>query len=106
MGTDNRAFVLTEAVGILGEYEVVGYENNRNNWHYVTIKENEQGGFAWKNRAGVEWSLNWKDESQTELIVGKECPYNSHGYTKAKIERDADGNVIAIEGPYNEWYKK
>jgi hypothetical protein len=63
MGIDNRAFVLTEAVSILGEYIIDGYENNKNNWHYVTIKKNELGGFTWKNRAGVEWSLSWKDES-------------------------------------------
>jgi hypothetical protein len=85
MGIDNRAFVLTDAVGVSGEYIIDGYGNNKNNWHYVTISENENGGFSWKNRAGVKWSLNWKDESQTELNVSSECPYYSHGYKVAKL---------------------
>jgi hypothetical protein len=106
MGIDNRAFVLTEAISVSGEYIVDGYENNKNNWHYVTINENEQGGYTWKNKAGVKWTLSWKDESQKELVVGTDCPYSSHGYKLARLKHDANGNVTAIQGPGNEWYKK
>ena len=99
MGDDNRSFVLTEADTLLGEYEDVGCKNkdNCNNWHYVTIKENPLGGYLWENRAGIKWSLNWKGESETELDVGKECPYYKlYGHTVATLDREADGWVNAI----------
>jgi len=45
IGHDNRAWVLKDekqysdmTSNITGEYIVEGYENNKNNWHYVKIK--------------------------------------------------------------------
>ena len=70
IGLDNRAWVRKEASEratdvkpIIGSYIVDGYENNKNDWHYITIEavNEELGEYKWTNKAGVEWSLKQSD---------------------------------------------
>ena len=68
--------------GISGEYVIDGYDNNKNDWHYVTIeKVNDSGSYRWTNRAGVSWSLFQKWPTDDHFEVGKECPYYNSGHT-------------------------
>jgi hypothetical protein len=67
--------VIFEPIGISGEYVVDGYDNNKNDWHYVTIKKNRLSGYRWTNRAGVSWSLTERADDPEHLDVGEDCPY-------------------------------
>ena len=37
---------------IVGSYVIVGYDDERNDWHYVNISQNKDGSYMWTNRAG------------------------------------------------------
>ena len=91
---------------IVGDFIINGYENNKNDWHFVkvTVLDKEAGTFQWTNKAGVKWTLT-KTDSPNKLKVGEDCPYHSSGYTEAEL-RFADGKVVAIAGPWNEIYSK
>ena len=44
---------------VCGEYECSQYvdNGNGNDWHYVTVTQEEKG-YKWSNRAGVSWMLD------------------------------------------------
>ena len=60
---------------VCGEYECSQYvdNGNANDWHYVTITQ-EDSGYKWTNRAGVSWKL----DAET-LDIGEDCPYHKDG---------------------------
>ena len=91
---------------IVGDFIINGYENNKNDWHFVKISvlDKEAGTFQWTNKAGVKWTLT-KTDSPNKLTVGEDCPYYSSGYTEAEL-KFAEGKVVAIAGPWNEIYTK
>merc|ERR1719187_2917408 len=81
----------------LGEYELA--TGAFNDWHYVTISLDEEGGrWKWTNRAGVSWSLYLAGNNV--LRVGDDCPYFNNGYTTAAF------NETGIVGPWGEFYAK
>ena len=45
---------------IAGEFVINGYENRKNDWHFVkiTIVDAEKGVYKWTNKAGISWTLN------------------------------------------------
>jgi len=115
IGLDNRAFVLKEekeaadvTKSMIGSYIIEGYENNKNDWHYVDVTELDaaNGVYKWKNRAGVSWTLTKKQGSDNKLDVSSSCPYYKHGYKEATLIFDEDGKVEKIEGPWREMYRK
>ena len=88
---------------IVGEYE---WSNGPSNyWHYVHIDKTGDDTYQWTNAAGVQWSLTFQDQADSEGLVyavGKECPYYTSGYTNATLHVDTP--IIQIEGPYQELY--
>ena len=93
-------------MGFLGDFIIDGYENNKNNWHYVkiTIVDAARGIYKWTNRAKVSWTLTLRQGSKDTLIVGKECPYWKSGHKEAKLTYEG-GRVVAIAGPHGEIYR-
>ena len=81
--------VVLEPQGVEGDYVIDGYDNNKNDWHYVSIKKNRLGGYRWTNRAGVEWTLTERMDDPDHLDVGTDCPYYESGHTVAELRRDA-----------------
>ena len=79
-----------------------------NDWHYatITLQDEENGVYLWKNRAGAWWNLTRKPDDKTKLTVDPRCPYHKHGYHEAGLKFDEDGNVIQIKGPFGERYNK
>ena len=66
---------------LVGRYENDNYGGDeKNDWHYVTIKKNGDNKYIWKNRAGVSWTLTKDEERSLILLVGKECPYYEQGH--------------------------
>jgi len=116
IGLDNRAWVRKEASEratdispITGSYIVDGYENNKNDWHYVDITETdaENGVYQWKNKAGITWTLTKKAGSDDKYKVGTDCPYHEMAnYKEARLIKGDDGRVKWITGPWGELYKK
>jgi hypothetical protein len=98
--------VLLDSIGVSGDYVIDGYDNNKNDWHFVKIEMTGSGVYRWSNRAGVSWTLNERADDPDHLDVGEDCPYYKSGHTVAKLRRDAKGNVTGIQGPGNEWYLK
>ena len=57
-GPDETSESLLERDDIAGEYENLLYQGDeKNDWHYVTIKKSGNTKYIWKNRAGVSWTL-------------------------------------------------
>ena len=63
---------------IVGNYIIHGYENNKNDWHYVEISvvDANRGVYRWQNRANVKWTLTQKPNEPTKFEVGTDCPYH------------------------------
>ena len=89
--------------GGIGTYECHKYDgtNNKNDWHYVTIKA-EGSQLRWSNRAGVSWMLTQRADGN--LDVGKECPYYKNGHTVCQVVRNSAGSVTSLLGPWGEPY--
>ena len=87
----------------VGTYECHKYDGtkNKNDWHYVTIKE-EGSQLCWSNRAGVSWMLTPRADGN--LDVGKECPYYTNGHTVCQVVRNSTGSVTSLLGPWDEHY--
>ena len=98
--------VLLDSIGVSGDYVIDGYDNNKNDWHFVKIEMTGSGVYTWSNRAGVSWTLRERADDPDHLDVGEDCPYYKSGHTSAKLRRDAKGQITAIQGPGNEWYDK
>ena len=83
---------------IVGKYIVDGYENNKNDWHYVKIMpiNAENGEYLWENSAGVRWPLKQRPDMPKKMKVGTACPYYKKGYTEALLKFNDDGKVVAI----------
>jgi len=79
-----------------------------NDWHYVkiTLEDEENGVYMWKNKAGAWWNLTQKPDDPSKLTVDQRCPYYSHGYHEATLKFDENGKVIQIAGPFGERYNK
>lgn len=98
------------AEDLVGQYECTEYigTSEENPWHRVAIRHVGKQTFAWKNEAGVEWTLS-KDlnNDSTTLAVGTECPYYKDGHKFCRVERsEEDGRVVALLGPHDERYER
>eukprot|EP00178_Gracilaria_changii_P017088 TRINITY_DN48889_c0_g1_i1.p1 TRINITY_DN48889_c0_g1~~TRINITY_DN48889_c0_g1_i1.p1 ORF type:complete len:210 (+),score=14.18 TRINITY_DN48889_c0_g1_i1:62-631(+) len=111
------AQVITEA--LVGNYENLLYSGAaKNDWHYVQIsaKADSDTQLIWKNRAGVQWTLELQKTddgyNRNVFTVESDSPYYSNGHTEghvtwtAQTEYDAGNTVISVTGPWNEAYTR
>lgn len=73
--------VVEEECSICGDYLMTNsigcnapYAQYANDWHYVTISEDDDGELTWTNAAGVSWGLDY-DEEAGVITTHSECPY-------------------------------
>lgn len=73
-------------------------------YHYANISIIAKGVYRWSDRAGASWELFANPNSLDKLDVDTECPYYNDGHTQATLLFDADGDLYAITGPYDNVY--
>ena len=62
---------LLEKGEIAGKYENLLYQGaDKNDWHYVTIEQQDDQTYIWRNRAGVSWTLTQCPDRITTFTVG------------------------------------
>jgi len=88
---------------LVGEYTCSAYpEEERNDWHYVTLAASADGDhLVWANRA-ISWKLCPTGE-QHAYTVGEECPY-AETHPIMRIE-EVDG-TLTLRGPHGESYSR
>ncbi|MCH2223885.1 MAG: hypothetical protein MK066_03875 [Crocinitomicaceae bacterium] len=90
-------------INIEGNYECHKYDaGGKNNWHYVTIKKDDNGTYVWENNANRSWSL-YPTTSPLIFKVSENCPYFKT-YKTAKAVIDSNNAILGIWGPSNEFY--
>ena len=97
---------------VVGKYECHLYDKGgKNNWHYVTVSKGAGNTLIWKNRAGVQWTLEATPDKSV-LDVHSDCPYFNFvdgtrrtNYHQATVVRSGN-KVTAIIGPWGESYDR